>query len=63
MILMKRIITIVIEQVVPQKEQDYLKQLSEPENIERTKEDIIEVIESEMTGGDGNISVDIQITE
>lgn len=58
---MKRIITIVIEQDMPEKEQQYIKQLSEPENIERTKEDIIEVVESEMTGGDGNVTVDIRL--
>lgn len=60
---MKRIITIVIEQDVPEKTQSYIKQLSEPENIEQTKEDIIEVVETEMTGGDGTVSVDIQINE
>lgn len=63
MILMKRIITIVIEQDVPETSQAYIRQLSEPENIERTKEDIIEVIETEMTGGDGVVTVDIQINE
>jgi len=58
---MKRFITIVIEQEVPEESQPYINQLSEPENIERTKEDIIEVIETEMTGGDGKVSVDIKL--
>ena len=58
---MKRVITIVIEQEVPEKSQPYIKQLSEPENIEQTKDDIIEVVETEMTGGDGNVTVDIKI--
>lgn len=59
---MKSIITIVLEQDVPERLQDFIRERNTGSNVEQMKADIIEVIETELAS-DGKITVDVKLIE